>query len=94
MALTDDLTRRAAESGVTLTRLSAGTERYGPVDAQVFGPNGTVAVHVDPTGGYDVAAWDGGGHLAAWGHTSSLDDVLVTMRRCENGHAPVGRLVG
>jgi hypothetical protein len=80
------LRRNAEGTGRPLDRLSAGRDRYGPVDALLFAGGGYISVHASTEHGYDIMVWADqprvlGLDLVAWGHTASENDIVETMYR-------------
>jgi hypothetical protein len=79
VTLVDDLRRSAGASGDPLGRLGIGRDRYGPVAAILFAPGGYVGIRRRDDGGYTVVIWVGDDPVA-WGNTSSLDEIVTTLR--------------
>jgi len=80
VSLAEDLRRRAALSGASLDQVHAGRDRYGPVAAILFSSGGFISVRPRNDGICVVAVWVGD-NMVAWGRTSSLDDIVITMHR-------------
>lgn len=91
MELVDALCHLAEDAGHPLRRLSAGRDRYGPVDALLLTAAMHVGVHRRAAGGYDVAVWNLG-NLHGWGTTSDLNGILATMYDVQQHNAEVDQL--
>jgi hypothetical protein len=83
VSLVENLRRIAAASGASLEAVKDGRDRYGPVDAILFG-DGYISVHHGCGDGYEVTVWRGD-RIVAQGRTHDLDEIAGTLRDRQAG---------